>query len=188
MAAAGTQCGSGRLYADWWRPTSGAVLARRKSSVTTRLYYEDSHLTSFDAVVLRVASRGDRQAVWLDRSAFYPTTGGQPFDTGALDTAHVVDVVEDDNGDVLHVLEGEPLRVGQAVRGVVDWTRRFDHMQQHSGQHVLSAAIARLFGVPTVSFHLGAEASTIDLARELSAGESTARRPKRTAWSGTIGR
>jgi alanyl-tRNA synthetase len=153
----------------------GAHLGRRlgptKSSVTTRLYYEDSYLTSFDAAVLRVASHGDRQAVWLDRSAFYPTTGGQPFDTGTLDAAHVVDVVEDDNGDVLHLLEGEPLRVGQAVRGVVDWTRRFDHMQQHSGQHVLSAAIARLFGVPTVSFHLGAEASTIDLARELSAGE-----------------
>ena len=139
--------------------------------MTDRLYYDDAYLTGFDAAVLRVAPHGDRQAAWLDRSAFYPTTGGQPFDTGTLDAAPVVDVVEDDNGDVMHILEGETLQVGQAVRGVVDWTRRFDHMQQHTGQHVLSAAIVRLFNVPTVSFHLGTEASTIDLPRELSAAE-----------------
>jgi alanyl-tRNA synthetase len=139
--------------------------------VTNRLYYEDAYRTSFDASIVRVAAHGDRQAVWLDRSAFYPTTGGQPFDTGTLDATRVVDVIEDADGDVMHIVDGEPLRVGQAVLGVVDWARRFDHMQQHTGQHVLSAAAVRLFGIPTVSFHLGAEASTIDLARSLSPHE-----------------
>ncbi len=100
----------------------------------------------------------------LDQSAFYPTTGGQPHDTGTLGGRRVVDVVDREaDGAVLHVLDA-PLDVGAQVSGTVDWPRRLDHMQQHTGQHVLSAAFVRLFEIPTVSFHLGTELSTIDLA------------------------
>ena len=136
---------------------------------TERLYYTDAYLTSFDARVVDRVDAGRR--VFLDRTAFYPTSGGQPFDTGTLGSARVVDVVDDDAGDMLHVIEGGPLTEGEAVHGVIDWSRRFDHMQQHTGQHVLSAAFSRLFGLKTVSFHLGAGASTIDLAREVTAAE-----------------
>jgi alanyl-tRNA synthetase len=99
--------------------------------------------------------------VALDRTAFYPEGGGQPADRGLLDAARVVDVQADPNGVIWHVLEGEP--DGDLVQGQVDWPRRFDHMQQHLGQHLLSAAIQELFALPTVSFHLGAESATIDL-------------------------
>ena len=109
----------------------------------------------------------------MDRSAFYPTSGGQPFDTGTLDSVKVVDVLDEDDGSLVHVVEGA-LDVGQTVHGVVDWPRRFDHTQQHSGQHILSAAFDRLFGARTVSFHLGTDASTIDLARELTPKEIAA--------------
>lgn len=140
--------------------------------MTERLYYDDPHSTEFDATVVRIAPRDRQRAVWLDRSSFYPTSGGQPFDTGSLGSNRVVDVEDDDDGDVVHVVEGSgPLEVGQRVHGVVDVARRLDHIQQHSGQHVLSAAIVRLLGVPTVSFHLGADTTTIDVARELTAGE-----------------
>lgn len=141
---------------------------------TARLYYDDAYGREFDASVVRVEDRGDVRAVWLDRTAFYPTSGGQPFDTGALGGGAVIDVVDADD-DIVHVVQGEvPLVPGQPVRGVINWERRFDHMQQHTGQHMLSAAIARLSGVPTVSFHLGKEAATIDLARELSSAELAA--------------
>src|SRR5262249_11436020 len=86
----------------------------------------------------------------------------------------IVDVLDDESGDVVHVVEGSLPQVGEAVHGVVDWPRRFDHMQQHTGQHVLSAAFVRLFGVKTVSFHLGADVSTIDLAREMTQKEIAA--------------
>jgi alanyl-tRNA synthetase len=88
-----------------------------------------------------------------------------------LGGSRVIDVVENEDGDVVHLLEGPPPRVGHALHGVIDWPRRFDHMQQHTGQHVLSAAIDRKFSVRTVGFHLGAEVSTIDLARELTRAE-----------------
>jgi alanyl-tRNA synthetase len=145
--------------------------------MTDRLYYDDPYSQEFDASVIRVGSRGadadrrDRHAAWLDRTAFYPTTGGQPFDTGTLGDARVVDVLDDDQGDVVHVLEGAAPQVGQTVHGVVDWARRFDHMQQHTGQHVLSAAFVRRCGVKTVSFHLGADVSTIDLARAVTSAD-----------------
>jgi alanyl-tRNA synthetase len=148
--------------------------------MTDRLYYNDPYLHAFDATVARVEPRGDRLGIWLDRTAFYPSTGGQPFDTGTLGALRVVDVVDEDDGTIAHLVEAnsdsqipnpEP---GAVVHGVVDWPRRFDHMQQHTGQHVLSAAIVRLFGVATVSFHMGAEVSTIDVARELSPNEITA--------------
>jgi alanyl-tRNA synthetase len=157
--------------------------------MTDRLYYTDPYLREFDATIARVDYRDDRLLVTLDRTAFYPTSGGQPFDTGRLGSLRVVDVVDEDDGSITHVVEPrtsnpelrtnpEPgtlnLEPGRRVRGEIDWPRRFDHMQQHSGQHVLSAAFDRLFGVRTVSFHLGGAASTIDLARELSQAEIAA--------------
>ena len=135
--------------------------------MTDRLYYTDPYSREFDATVIRAESRDGRTFVVLDRTAFYPTSGGQPFDTGTLGAARVVDVVDDDDGNVVHVVEGD-LAAGETVHGAIDWTRRFDHMQQHTGQHVLSAAFDRLFGARTVSFHLGAAASTIDIGLELS--------------------
>jgi len=145
--------------------------------MTDRLYYTDPYNREFDAVIV---GRDGPARVTLDRTSFYPTSGGQPFDTGTLGGMRVVDVVDEADGTITHVLEGD-LAVGQSVHGVIDWPRRFDHMQQHTGQHVLSAAFDRLFGARTVSFHLGAAASTIDLQRELAprdivAAESEANR------------
>jgi alanyl-tRNA synthetase len=138
--------------------------------VTDRLYYTDAFCTEFDARVERVARHEAGHLVVLDRTAFYPTSGGQPHDTGLLGGVRVVDVVDEEDGAVAHVIEGR-FEPGQAVHGVVDWARRFDHMQQHSGQHVLSAAFDRVLNARTVSFHLGSDASTIDLAREVTPGE-----------------
>ena len=131
-----------------------------------RLYYTDAYCRAFDAVVTRAFEHEGRPAAVLDRTAFYPTSGGQPFDLGTLGSVSVVDVVDVD-GEVVHVLSA-PLGERAAVRGEIDWTRRFDHMQQHTGQHVLSAALVRVCGAATVSFHLGSDASTIDLANALS--------------------
>ena len=140
--------------------------------MTERLYYTDPCVTEFDALVVRIETSGGRRCAVLDRTAFYPTSGGQPFDTGMLGGARVVDVVDStDGGDdvILHVLDGE-LATGPA-HGTVDWGRRFDHMQQHTGQHVLSAAFDRLLGARTESFHLGSASATIDLARLLTPDE-----------------
>jgi alanyl-tRNA synthetase len=148
--------------------------------MTHRLYYTDPYLRAFDATVARVDRRDDHLAVTLDRTAFYPASGGQPFDTGRLGTLPVVEVVDEEDGSITHVLDPklelgtQNLEVGQAVHGEIDWARRFDHMQQHSGQHVLSAAFDKLFAVRTVSFHLGGGVSTIDLAREMSPAEIAA--------------
>jgi alanyl-tRNA synthetase len=135
-----------------------------------RLYYTDPALLEFDATVTQVAPDGERWRVRLDRSAFYPTTGGQPFDTGTLGSVRVVDVIDAEDGGVEHVTDA-PLTVGQTVRGAVDHARRLDHRQQHSGQHILSAAFDHLFSVRTESFHLGGASSTIDLAREVTPAE-----------------
>lgn len=132
-----------------------------------RLYYAQPSLLEFDAVVRAVDCVGDRPAVVLDTTAFYPTSGGQPFDTGSLGDASVVEVLESEAGEVLHVLDRE-LRLGQTVHGKVDAARRLDHMQQHTGQHVLSAAFDRLHRARTVGFHLGAVVSTVDLDIDLS--------------------
>jgi alanyl-tRNA synthetase len=137
--------------------------------MSARIYYRDPSCRAFAAVVIRAFEHEGRPAAVLDTTAFYPTSGGQPFDTGRLGAAAVVDVV-DVGDDVVHVLS-EPLAAGMRVHGAVDWTRRFDHMQQHTGQHVLSAAFARLFDNRTTSFHMGAELSTLDLAREMSTAE-----------------
>jgi alanyl-tRNA synthetase len=126
---------------------------------TIRLYYEDSYQTRFEAEV--VETGGDGRVVYLDRTAFYPASGGQPADGGTLGGVPVLDVVDEEER-VAHRLE-RPLPAGARVEGVVDWARRFDHMQQHSGQHLLSALLADVYGMPTVSFHLGPEVSTIDV-------------------------
>jgi alanyl-tRNA synthetase len=138
--------------------------------VTERLYYTDAYLTSFDASIVETTTTDDgRTGVVLDRTAFYPTSGGQPFDLGTLGAARVVEVVDLDDGRILHVIEGDP--GSERVAGRIEWERRFDHMQQHTGQHVLSAAFDHVSGARTVSFHLGAAASTIDLATEVSPAE-----------------
>lgn len=139
--------------------------------MTERLYFVDPYLRGFSAHV--VAKRDN--SVALDRTAFYPEGGGQPADRGLLNEVRVVDVQSDDEGTVWHTLDGT--LDDDMVQGQVDWPRRFDHMQQHHGQHLLSAAFEELFGLKTVSFHLGPESSTIDLAGdpgdvELLAAES----------------
>ncbi len=134
-------------------------------ATTERLYYTDSYLREFRAHI--TARSEDARTVYLDRTLFYPASGGQPFDTGTLGGIAVVDVVDEEDR-VAHLLAA-PLPAatgagtGAEIGGEIDWARRFDHMQQHSGQHLLSAICEEAFGLHTVSFHLGAESSTIDL-------------------------
>lgn len=135
--------------------------------MTERLYYTDAHATEFDATVVAAGEHDGRPWAVLDRTAFYPTSGGQPHDLGELGGAAVVEVTDRDDGTIAHVTD-RPLAGGAAVHGRIDWVRRFDHMQQHTGQHVLSAAFDRLFQARTVSFHLGADACTIDLDRVIA--------------------
>jgi len=131
--------------------------------MTERLYYADAYLRSFDARIVDRADDG--RTIYLDRTAFYPTSGGQPFDTGSLAGIAVTDVI--DEGDrIAHVLAAPAPRDVQVVTGIVDWTRRFDHMQQHTGQHLLSAIFSDRFGLDTVSVHFGATSSTLDLDSE----------------------
>ena len=129
--------------------------------MTERLYYTDSYLRGFRARVADTSA--DRLTVYLDRTAFYPSSGGQPFDTGSIGGTRVVDVI-DDGERIAHLLE-RPVDSASAaeVECAIDWDRRFDHMQQHSGQHLLSAVFEEMFSLKTVSFHLGADSSTIDL-------------------------
>jgi len=134
--------------------------------VTHRIYYTDPAVLEFDATAESCAPQAGHWMVTLDRTAFYPTSGGQPCDTGTLGAARVVDVVDLEDGRVGHVVD-RAVEAGAAVRGRVDADRRFDHTQQHTGQHILSAAFDRLFGARTVGFHLGAEVSTIDLDKPL---------------------
>jgi alanyl-tRNA synthetase len=145
--------------------------------MSERLYYSDSFLKSFTGVVtnVRELAGSHDESIWqlsLNRTAFYPTSGGQPFDTGVLSASSRNDAVleipveqveEDEQGVVWHFVR-EPLAVGTNIGGQIDWDRRFDHMQQHTGQHLLSAVFLRELQTPTVSFHLGESISTIDLA------------------------
>jgi len=126
--------------------------------VTDRLYYADSYLKEFEGRVLEVRDG----AVRLDRTAFYPTSGGQPFDTGTLNGLAVTDVYADGAGEVWHRVEGL-LSPGDRVAGAIDWARRFDHMQQHAGEHMLAGWIHKKLGGYTIGLHLGAEVSTIDV-------------------------
>jgi alanyl-tRNA synthetase len=138
--------------------------------MTQRLYYTEPYRRTFDATVVGVEAVDSRWHVMLDQTSFYPTSGGQPFDTGTLGGAAVTDVLDREDGAIAHLVSG-PLKVGDVVTGEIDWARRFDHMQQHTGQHVLSAAFDRLLGVRTESFHMGQLSSTIDLAREVTPAE-----------------
>ena len=139
--------------------------------MTDRLYYHDSFLYDFDAEVRSVVET-PRPALVLDRTAFYPTSGGQIHDTGwivpaANDDAkfRVTEVADTEDGHVVHYLEAplKDVQPGAHVRGQIDPARRRDHMQQHSAQHVLSAAFVRLFAMPTVSFHMADDYCSIDL-------------------------
>ena len=131
---------------------------------TERLYYSDSHLIEFEAVVTDVSERvSGWTAVTLDRTAFYPTGGGQPSDTGTLDDIRVVECLDDERTGVWHVIQGRAPEVGAKVRGRVDWARRLDHMQQHTGQHILSQALVTLFKAPTHSFRVLEHACEIDV-------------------------
>jgi len=142
---------------------------------TGRLYYDDSYLREFRATVVDRSPDGCR--LYLDRTAFYPSSGGQPHDTGLLGGSPVVDVI--DEGERIAHITASPSH-GSEVEGRIDWGRRFDHMQQHTGQHLLSAVLIEQCGLQTVSFHLGEEASTIDVeaasvsAEQLAAAERRA--------------
>lgn len=151
-------------------------------STTERIYYVDAYAAEFDATALEATGHEGRPAVILDRTAFYPTSGGQPFDIGTLGAARVLDVVDRDDGAVIHVLD-RAIETGP-VHGVVDWDRRFEHMQQHTGQHILSAAFEKVAGARTVSFHLGSDRSTIDLSRDVPAAELSRveREANRVVW------
>jgi alanyl-tRNA synthetase len=137
--------------------------------VTERLYYQDSYLAAFEAAVLERSDGGRR--IYLDRSAFYPTSGGQLHDVGRLGEAQVVDVV-DESDRIAHVVD-QPVPTDR-VAGSIDWARRFDHMQQHTGQHLLSAVLADLYGFTTVSVHFGRDVSTLDLDAAVVAPEQVA--------------
>jgi alanyl-tRNA synthetase len=134
--------------------------------MTERLYYHDSFLYDFDARVVEALDSDGRHAIVLDRTAFYPTSGGQVHDIGMLTAdgrqVAITEVADEEDGRILHFASA-PLVAGTQVHGSVDAARRLDHVQQHSGQHVLSAAFIRLFNMPTVSFHMGEESCTIDL-------------------------
>jgi alanyl-tRNA synthetase len=133
---------------------------------TERLYYDDPWCLAFDGTVRGIRPTAGGAAVELDRTAFHPTGGGQPHDTGSLADARVVDVVAEEDGRVLHVLGDGPVpEIGVTVTGRVDADRRRDHLQQHSGQHLLSAAFVRARDAATRSFHMGARTCTLDLDR-----------------------
>src|SRR5687768_13231917 len=131
---------------------------------TERLYYNDSHLIEFEA---RVIDKTERVSGWtavtLDRTAFYPTGGGQPSDTGTLNGLRVVECIDNEDEGVLHMIQGRAPEIGAAVQGRVDWSRRLDHMQQHTGQHILSQAFVTLFNAPTHSFRVLDQSCEIDV-------------------------
>jgi alanyl-tRNA synthetase len=131
---------------------------------TTKLYFSDSGLLEFSASVIDTVPSARGVCVVLDQTAFYPTGGGQPNDTGKLGDESVVDVFEDEIGTIYHVIEPVgSIKPGQTIAGKIDRARRLDHMQQHSGQHILSQAFVQACGAETRSFHLGSITSTIDI-------------------------
>ncbi|WP_257029083.1 alanyl-tRNA editing protein [Neobacillus driksii] len=139
---------------------------KENAIMENKLFYQDPYIKTFSAkVVTQSIDEHGNYYIVLDQTAFYPTGGGQPHDVGTIENIKVVNV-EEVEGEVRHYLETELEDVNAAVHGVIDWERRFDHMQQHAGQHILSAAFEQLFGYKTVGFHLGNETLTIDLETE----------------------
>jgi len=130
--------------------------------VTEKQFWNDPYQKEFTAAVVEQFTTQDGPAVVLDRTCFYATSGGQPHDLGTLNSIAVKDVRQE-SGRIVHILEKQ-LQSNTAA-GAIDWRRRFDHMQQHSGQHILSAAFYRLFQAETSSFHLGEESCSIELSR-----------------------
>ncbi|MDD5015661.1 MAG: DHHA1 domain-containing protein [Atribacterota bacterium] len=134
--------------------------------MTKRLYYQDSYLKEFKAKVLKKIKVDNQPVVVLDKTAFYPTSGGQPYDKGFIQDVPVVEVVEEGD-EIIHILKEEiKEKINSEVIGKIDWKRRFDHMQQHLGQHILSGSLMEIWGAETVSFHLGEEVCTLDIAKE----------------------
>jgi len=139
-------------------------------SGTRKLFWEDPFLDTFTATVLEVREIGEETwGVILDQTTFYPEGGGQPCDEGRLGEAEVLEVFEE-VGVILHVTD-QPLEIGAEVEGSIDWGRRWDLMQQHTGQHLLSRVLVDEYGSQTRGFHLGDDESTIDLTRELTEAE-----------------
>ncbi|QSB11900.1 alanyl-tRNA editing protein [Lysinibacillus fusiformis] len=158
------------------------------------LYYQDVMLQEFDATIIsKGTDKSGRHYVVLSNTAFYPTGGGQPHDTGTLNAMEVIDVEKVDD-EIRHYIQGDPSTLDGIIHGKINWPRRFDHMQQHAGQHILTAAFVELFNAQTVSFHLGSEQVTIDIAvdtlseQHLAAAEARANdiilenRPIQTTW------
>lgn len=129
---------------------------------TRRLYYEDSYLTQFDAIVTACEKTEQGFKVSLDRSAFYPTSGGQPYDTGSINGSKVLDVYTDEQKELWHIID-QDIPLAAPVHCKIDWPRRFDHMQQHGGEHILAGALSDLFGGFTHGLHIGEDISTIDV-------------------------
>ena len=134
--------------------------------MTRKLYDEDSHLSAFDADVISCISNDSGWRIVLNQTAFFPEGGGQASDTGILGEVHVLDVQEED-GQIVHYTDGS-LPVGASVRGVLDWEKRFRRMQEHTGEHILSGLVHKLYGYRNVGFHLGDETVTMDYDGELS--------------------
>jgi alanyl-tRNA synthetase len=127
---------------------------------TKRLYFEDPYQVEFEAQVSRKIIHEQKPALILDQSCFYPESGGQPCDKGQIDGINVLKVVEDKE-EVLHLVEKDVS--SKKIKGKIDWERRFDHMQQHSGQHILSQSFYEFFEAETLSFHLGIDSSTVEM-------------------------
>jgi len=141
--------------------------------LSKRLYYEEPYLQEFKGKILEKVKIDGNPALILDNTCFYPTSGGQPNDLGCIQGVSIVNVIED-NEKIIHVLkEDVKEEYGDTVIGKIDWERRFDHMQQHLGQHILSGALMKLWSAETVSFHLGEEVCTLDISKEkLTEGET----------------
>ncbi|MEQ8168129.1 MAG: DHHA1 domain-containing protein [Candidatus Eremiobacterota bacterium] len=145
-----------------------------------RLYYNDSYISTFKGNITDLYPDKDNLYLIFDRTGFYPSSGGQPCDYGTVEGIPVIDVFEREDGEIVHVIpssEGHIFKTGMNVNCIIDWQRRFDHMQQHTGQHILSQCFFKLYNLETAGFHLGKDISTIDLnipnlsEEEIFAGE-----------------
>lgn len=137
--------------------------------MTERLYYCDSSLLKFEAMIVEQGEHEGKSYAVLDKSAFYPTSGGQLHDTGTLNGIAIIDVIETDTGQVWHISDKPVGKIGDTIRGVIDKDRRYMHRQMHTAQHILSQAFIRLYGYETVSVHLGREYAAVELdAKQVS--------------------